>query len=147
MTQTEKTELKEVVEQLKAINSNMLSIISRLDGNRTDSQELKERGVLNGLLYICTHKEYDDKQYTDALKQISDLPFGLSAKQMAWVLIYTPRHHDCGEQIELFIRRQFEKQHNKNEYINQIASVLRSKYSNDNNADFIEKMIARLNEM
>lgn len=144
MTETEKTELMEIVEQLKAINNKLDSIIGK---DKTDSQELKNRGILNGLLHICTQPNFDDKQYTDALRQISELPFGLSAKQISWVLMYTPRHPECGEVIQKFIIRQFEKQKDTTEYIDSIAEILRTKYANDNNNGFIEKMIARLKEI
>lgn len=146
MTEQEKTELMKIVEQLKAINDKLDTLI----GNTkplTDSDELKNRSLVNGLLHICTQKEFNDKQYTDALRQLCELPFGLSAKQLAWVLMYTPRHPECGEDIEHFIQRQFNKQKDKTQYIEQIASVLKSKYTNDNNADFIEKMIVRLKEI
>lgn len=146
MTQEEFDELKEMVKQVQSINSKLDSIINQMD-SKSDSQELRDRGILNGLLHICTHKEFSDKEYCDALRQLSQLPFGLSSKQMAWILVYCNRHPQCGEQIELFIKRQFEKSKDKNEYIKQIASVLRSKYSNDNNYDFIEKLIARISQI
>lgn len=144
MTETEEKQLTEIVEHLKAINNKLDTLIGK---ERTDSQELKDRGIVNGLLHICTHNEFTDKQYTDALRQLNELPFGLSTKQLAWVLMYTPRHPECGEDIEHFIQKQYSKQKDKAQYIEQIASVLRSKYTNDNNADFIEKMIVRLKEI
>ena len=147
MNDKEFEQLKEMVQQVKSINNKLDNIINNLDGNRTDSQELKERSIVNGLLHICTHKEFDDKQYTDALRQLGELPFGLSAKQLAWCLVYTPRHPDCGEEIEGFIYKQFGKQKDKTQYVDQIAEVLKTKYTNDNNADFIHKLIARIKEM
>lgn len=139
-------ELKELVKQVKAINNKLEFIINKLDGKK-EPNELRDRGIVNGLLHICTQPNYTDKQYTDALKQIGELPFGLSPKQISWCLVYCNRHPNCGEEIQLFIKRQFEKAKDKNEYINQIASVLRSKYSNDNNADYIEKLIQRIQEI
>lgn len=147
MTQKEFEQLKEIVDQVKSINNRLDSIINRLDGNKGDSQELKERSIVNGLLHICTHKEFTDKQYTDALRQLCELPFGLSTKQLAWILVYCNAHPECGEQIELFIKRQFEKAKDKNEYINGVAEVLRSKYKNDNNDQYIEKLIQRIQEI
>ena len=146
MNEQEFNELKEMVKQVQSINSKLDSIINQMD-NKSDSQELKERGIINGLLYICTHKEYSDKEYCDALRQLSQLSFGLSSKQMAWILVYCNRHPQCGEQIELFIKKQFEKAKDKNEYIQQLSKVLRQKYSNDNNYDYIEKLIARIGQI
>ena len=136
-------------EQFKILQDKLNTIINLLGDQNTRSQssELKERGILNGLLHICTHNEFSDKEYCDALRQLSQFPFGLSSKQMAWILVYCNRHPQCGEQIQLFIKRQFEKAKDKSEYIKQIASVLRSKYSNDNNYDFIEKLIARISQI
>ena len=145
MTEEEKNELMECVKQLKAINSKLDTLIGHTE--RTDSQELKERSIVNGLLHICTHKEFTDKQYTDALRQLCELPFGLSTKQLAWILVYCNAHPECGEQIELFIKKQFEKAKDKNEYINGVAEVLRSKYKNDNNDQYIEKLIQRIQEI
>lgn len=144
MTETEAKQLMEIVEHLKAINNKLDAIIGK---ERTDSQELKDRGIVNGLLHICTHKEFTDKQYIDALRQLSELPFGLSTKQVAWILVYCNAHPDCGEQIELFIKRQFGKAKDKNEYKKGIAEVLRSKYKNDNNDQYIEKLIQRIQEI
>ena len=145
MTEEEKNELMECVKQLKAINSKLDKILGHTE--RTDSQELKDRGIVNGLLHICTQPNFTDKQYTDALRQLCELPFGLSTKQISWVLVYCNRHPQCGEDIELFIKRQFEKAKEKNEYINGIAEVLRSKYKNDNNDQYIEKLIQRIQEI
>ena len=147
MTQEELNELKEMVKQVRSINNKLDSIIGHLDGNRTDSQELKDRGIVNGLLHICTHKEFDDKQYCDALLQLSEMPFGLSTKQVAWILVYCKYHPECGENIELFIKRQFEKAKDKNEYIDGIAEVLRMKYKNEGNDQYIEKLIQRIQEI
>ena len=144
MTENEAKQLLEIVEHLKAINNKLDAIIGK---EKTDSQELKDRGIVNGLLHICTHKEFTDKQYTDALRQLSELPFGLSTKQIAWILVYCNSHPQCGEQIELFIKRQFEKAKDKNEYKKGIAEVLRSKYKNDNNDQYIEKLIQRIQEI
>lgn len=146
MTKEQFDELKEMVKQVQSINSKLDSIINQMD-NKSDSQELKERGIINGLLHICTHKEYSDKEYCDALRQLSQLPFGLSSKQLAWILVYCGRHHQSGEQIELFIRKQFEKAKDKNEYIQQVASVLRGKYKNEGNDQYIEKLIQRIQEI
>lgn len=147
MNEKEFEQLKEIVDQVKSINNRLDSIINRLDGNRTDSQELKDRGIVNGLLHICTHKEFTDKQYTDALLQLCELPFGLSTKQVAWILVYCKYHPECGENIELFIKRQFEKAKDKNEYINGVAEVLRMKYKNEGNDQYIEKLIQRIKEI
>lgn len=144
MTETEAKQLTEIVKQLNSINNKLDTLIGK---ERTDSQELKDRGIVNGLLHICTHKEFTDKQYTDALRQLNELPFGLSTKQIAWILVYCNAHPQCGEQIEIFIKRQIEKSKDYNEYKKGIAEVLRSKYKNDNNDQYIERLIQRIQEL
>lgn len=146
MNDKEFEELKEMLKQVRSINSKLDSIIGRLDG-KSDSQELKERSIVNGLLHICTHKQFTDKQYCDALLQLNDLPFGLSTKQVAWILVYCKYHPECGENIELFIKKQFDKAKEKSEYINGIAEVLRMKYKNEGNDQYIEKLIQRIQEI
>ena len=62
MTEQEAKELLEVVDQLKSINSKLDKIIQHTDSSQmSQSQELKTRGIVNGLLlniyfqiaYIC----------------------------------------------------------------------------------------------
>lgn len=60
---------KEIIDQLRSINSKLDALIGNKE--RTDSQELKDRGLVNGLLHICTQSGFDDKQYCGALKQLS----------------------------------------------------------------------------
>ena len=137
MTQEEEKQLKEMLDQLKSINSKLDKILGNKD----------EQSPLNKLLRKVTSKDTNDKQYCEALVDLNKLPFSLSAKQFAWVIFNTPKHHQCGESIQSFIKKQFDKHSQKSEYIEQIAEVLRNKYANDNNSGFIEKMIARLKEI
>lgn len=138
MTQKEFEQLKEILGQLKSINNKLDKVL----GKTTE-----EESPVNKMLRKATSKETSDKQYCQTLVELNKLPFGLSAKQLGWCLMYTPRHHQCGESIQSFIRKQFERQQNKNDYVEQVCSVLRTKYTNENNVGFIQKMIERLKEI
>ena len=146
MNEKEFEALKDLVKQIKRINNKLDSILDRMDGKKETTQS-KDRSITNQLLYICTQKQYSDEQYTNALVQLNQLPFSLSAKQMSWILFNTPKHPDCGEDIEAFIKKQFSKQKNIVEYKEQIGTELRTKYANDNNSGFVEKLIERIAEI
>ena len=138
MTQKEFEQLKGILDQLKAINNKLDKMIGKSG---------EEESPANKLLRKATSKDTTEKEYCQTLVDLNKLPFSLSAKQFAWVIFNTPKHSSCGEAIESFIKKQFEKHENKTEYIDQVAEVLRNKYANDNNSGFIEKMIARLQEI
>ena len=144
MTEREITELKKIADYLKTINDKLDTILSN---RKKPTENDDKKNHLNDLFQICTQPNYTDKQYINALRQLGELPFGLSAKQIVWVLAYCRRHPECGEDIEYFIKKQFKKQSDKEKYVEQIASIFRSKYLNDNNVDFIEKMILKLEEI
>lgn len=138
MNEKEFEQLKGMLEQLKSINNKLDKLIGK-----TSEQD----SPANKLLRKATSKETTEKEYCQTLVDLNKLPFNLSAKQFAWVIFNTPKHAECGEAIENFIKKQFEKQNDITEYIDSIAEVLRTKYVNDNNSGFIEKMIARLQEI
>ena len=138
MNEKEFEQLKGMLEQLKSINNKLDKLIGKT--NEQDSPA-------NKLLRKATSKETTEKEYCQTLVDLNKLPFNLSAKQFAWVIFNTPKHAECGEAIENFIKKQFEKHSNKVEFIDQVGEVLRNKYANDNNSGFIEKMIARLQEI
>ena len=138
MTDEEAKQLLGIVDVLKSINNKLDKIIGKSN---------EDQSPLNKLLRKVTSKETSDKQYGEALVDLNKLPFALSAKQFAWIIFNTPKHYQMGEAIQNFIKRQFEKHQDITEYIDSIAEVLRKQYSNDNNADFIEKMICRLKQI
>lgn len=153
MTKNELEEMKELLDQVKAINSKLDVLIANIDGKQVkkqttnDSDELKTRGLINGLIHICTHPNYDDKQYCSALKQLRDLDFALSPKQIAWILAYTFRHPDTGDSIVAFIEAEFKKTNDKDKYVNTIAFELRKNYATEHNGQFIEGIVKRIKEM
>lgn len=144
MTETEAKQLTEIVEQLKAINNKLDALIGK---EKTDSQELKDRSIVNGLLHICTHKEYTDEQYCNALKQLKDLDFALSPKQMAWILCYTLRHATCGDSIRSFIQSEIDRVEDKNKFVDTICFELRKNYSNEKNAEYLEGVVGHLKKL
>ena len=134
MNDKEFNQLKEILDQLKNINNKLDKMLGKNE----------EQSPLNILLRKVTSKETTDKQYCEALVELNKLPFALSAKQFAWVVFNTPKHPQVGEAIQNFIKKQFDRQKERNEYKNQVASVLRTKYQKQNNTQFIAKLIARL---
>ena len=134
---------REIKSMFDGLNKKLDKLIKHLD----KQLGVEEESPLNKWLRLVTSKDTTDKDYCQALVELNKLPFALSAKQIAWCLVYTPRHANCGESIQIFIKKQFEKHQNKNEYIDSIAEVLRTKYQNDNNVGFIQKMIARLKQI
>lgn len=148
-----KKQITELIEVLNSINSKLDILIaqSAKDTKKhvevTESDELKTRGLINGLLHICTHPEYDDKQYCQALKQIKELDFPISAKQTAWILAYTFRHPDASESIVSFIEAELKKSGDKEKYVNTIAFELRKHYATERNGEFIEGIIKRIKEI
>ena len=153
MTKKELEQVKELIDSVKSINEKLDSIVTKLDSKPaknqtyTESDELKDRGIVNGLLHICTHPNYDNKQYCGALKQLRDLDFALSPKQTAWILAYTFRHPEAGESIIAFLEAEFKKTNDKDKYVNTIAFELRKHYATEHNGEFIEGIVKRIKEM
>lgn len=114
---------------------------------QTESDELKNRGLVNGLMEICTHPGYDDKQYCNALKQLKDLDFALSPKQMAWILCYTLRHATCGDSISSFIQSELQRVEDKKKFVDTICYELRKNYSNQKNAEYLEGVVEHLKKL
>ena len=134
---------REIKSMFDGLNKKLDKLIKHLD----KQLGVEEESPLNKWLRLVTSKDTTDKDYCQALVELNKLPFALSAKQIAWCLVYTPRHANCGESIQIFIKKQFEKHQNKNEYINGIAEVLRMKYKNEGNDQYIEKLIQRIQEI
>ena len=153
MTKKELELVKELVDQVTAINNKLDSIIAKLDSKpakkqtSTESDELNTRGIVNELIHICTHPNYDNKQYCGALKQLRDLDFALSPKQTAWILAYTFRHPEAGESIIAFLEAEFKKTNDKDKYVSTIAFELRKNYATERNGEFIEGIVKRIKEM
>ena len=122
MTQKELETLKQIVEKLQSINSKLDEFIQKMDSiptkknkPQTESDELKSRGLVNGLLHICTQPGFEDKQYCDALHQLKELNFPLSAKQIAWIMFYGLMRHSLeGEATDQFFSNQISRR-NKGE--------------------------------
>ena len=114
---------------------------------QTDSEQLKNRGLVNGLMEICTHPGYDDKQYCDALHQLKQLDFALSPKQMAWILCYTLRHATCGDSIRSFIQSEIDRVEDKKKFVDTICFELRKNYSNQKNAEYLEGVVGHLKKL
>lgn len=142
--------IKELVDQVKAINSKLDELSTSKNTKSTKKQSFndsEETNIINEALHICTHPNFDDKQYCGALKQIKDLDFALSPKQTAWILAYTYRHPNCGDSIVAFIEAELKKTNDKDKYVNTIAFELRKHYATENNGEFIEGIIKRIKEM
>ena len=147
MTQKELKALEQIVEKLQAINSKLDEFIQRLDSSnkknkpQTESGELKSRGLVNGLLQICTQPGYDDKQYCNALHQLKELEFPLSSKQIAWILCYSFRHKECGDTIQAYILSTLNKVQNKKKLLESISSELTTHYTNQKNQEYIKVLV------
>lgn len=144
MTENEEKALIELVEQLRSLNSKLDKLIKNMDKQLGVEEE---ESLSNKLLKKATSKDTSDKQYCQTLVELNKLPFSLSAKQLAWVVFNALLHKECGQEIRCFIQKQIEKHQNKTDYITQIEKVLRGKYQNDNNYQYVEKLIARIKEI
>lgn len=101
---------------------------------QTNSEQLKNKGLVNSLMEICTHPGYDDKQYCSALKQLKDLDFALSPKQMAWIMFYgLLRHSTEGEATDQFLSNQISRRNkgNRNDYVEEIRKLIQQNYKGD----------------
>lgn len=148
MTRSEKELIKELVDQVKAINNKLDELVANKNTKSTKKQtSSNENNNVNELMHICTHPNFDDKQYCDALKQLRDLDFALSPKQVSWILAYTFRHPEAGDSIVAFLEAEFKKTNDKDKYVDTIAFELRKHYATENNGEFIEGIIKRIKEM
>ena len=148
MTQDEFEQLKQIVEKLQAINSKLDEIIQKMDSiptkknkPQTESDELKGRGLVNGLLHICTQAGFDDKQYCNALHQLKELEFPLSSKQVTWILFYgLMRHSTEGEATDQFLTNQISRRNKgqRNDFVEQVRKLAKENYKGD--ADYKAKL-------
>lgn len=138
MTQKELNALEQIVEKLQAINSKLDEFIQKLDSiptkknkPQTESGELKSRGLVNGLLQICTQPGYDDKQYCNALHQLKELEFPLSSKQVTWIIFYgLMRHSIEGEATDQFFTNQISRRNKgeRNDFVEQVRKLAKENY-------------------
>lgn len=138
MTKKELETLLQIATRLETVNSKLDDFIQKLDSfstqknkPQTESDELKSRGVVNGLLHICTQSGFDDKQYTDALHQLKELAFPLSAKQVTWIIFYgLMRHSNEGEATDQFFSNQISrrKKGERNDFVEQVRKLAKENY-------------------
>lgn len=141
MTKKELEALEQIVETLQAINSKLDEFIQKMDSiptkknkPQTESDELKSRGLVNGLLHICTQPGFEDKQYCDALHQLKELGFPLSAKQIAWIMFYGLMRHSLeGEATDQFFSNQISRRNKgeRNDFIEQVRKLVKENYKGD----------------
>lgn len=136
-------------DQIIAKLDQIINLLQPKTKNRpqTNSEQLKNKGLVNSLMEICTHPGYDDKQYCSALKQLKDLDFALSPKQMAWILCYTLRHATCGDSISSFIQSEIDRVEDKKKFVDTICFELRKNYSNEKNAEYLEGVVEHLKKL
>lgn len=147
MTKKELEQVKELIDQVKSINEKLDSIATKLDSKPskkqtyTESDELRDRGIVNGLMHICTHPNFDDKQYCGALKQLRDLDFVLSPKQIAWILFYgLMRHNEQGESTDQFFSDQINRRvkSERDNFVDEVRILIKQNYKG--RADYMAKL-------
>lgn len=131
---------KEIIKKLEAIQKQVNDLMKELNGKSQDNP-------LNNSFSKAINKETTDEQYVDALKVLKNLPFKLSPKQFAYVVSTSRYHSAVGEDIISFIRKQFSKVNDPEEFVEDVAVILRKHYTTENNGDFIQSLISSLKEI
>lgn len=134
-------------EQFEQLTSKLDQLINLLQPKKAGKKVDTNQNGINALLHTCTHPEYDDKQYCEALYKISKLDFSISPKQFSWIMAYTFRHPNCGDSIQAFITNILKKVQDKKQYIDTVSFELRKHYTTQSNGEFIEGIIAHLKKM
>ena len=141
MTKKELELLEQIVTNFETTNTKLDQLIQKLDSvgtkkNRpqTESDELKSRGLVNGLLHICTQPGFQDKEYCDALHQLKELNFPLSAKQVAWIIFYGLKRHSLeGQSTDQFFSDQISRRNKgeRNDFVEQVRRLVKENYKGD----------------
>lgn len=136
----------EQFEQIMQKLDQIINLLQPKTGKPNKKQKVDQSGI-NNLMHICTHPGYEAKEYCDALKQLRELDFALSAKQMAWILCYTLRHLDCGDSISAFVQTELSKVEDRKKFVDSICFELRKNYSNQKNAEYLEGVVEHLKKL
>lgn len=124
------------IEQADQIIQKLDQIINLLQPktSKPNKKQKVDQSGINNLMHICTHPGYEAKEYCDALKQLRELDFALSAKQMAWIMFYgLLRHSTEGEATDQFLSNQISRRNknNRNDYVEEIRKLIQQNYKGD----------------
>lgn len=128
-----------LIKKLEAIQKQLTEVINQING--------KKQNPLSDSFSAAINKTTNDADYVEALKVLKNLPFRLSANQFSWIIAFAKYHPTEGDSIVDFFKSQLKKSDDVDEFVEQVATTLRKKYTNDYNQEYIEKTIILLNEL
>ena len=132
---------QELINKLEAIDKQIQEVLKELKGRKDQNNPLSDS------ISKATNKTTNDQDYVEALKVLKNLPFRLSVNQFCWCIAFAKYHPTEGDSIVDFFKSQLKKSDDVDEFVEQVATTLRKKYTNDYNQEYIEKTIILLNEL
>lgn len=136
---------KELINSMNSLCDSIDKLIEKIDQIITSCSENKPCKSVDDLsknLEVATQKGYSDEEYIAALKYINNLKFKISNKQITWLLYWAAINHPrCGSEFEKFLIKEFDKSDDYHNDIIDIINILKTKYSNQENSEYLNGLI------
>lgn len=128
-------EKEQIIKKLETIDKQIQEVLKQLKSEKKTEESAFDKAI---------NKQTTDDVYIEALKELKNLPYGMTVKQFCWIVAFTKCHPNCGEQIINFFKAVLKKCNKREEFVDLVADNLRKHYTNEYNQEFIEGAISTL---